>query len=233
MRSQLPIVARENPLKTSKFTMKIFYSLFSLIALFSVLIAVPVNGGSAVPTPKASPTDVLKALFKALKITDVDPATCVKDVTGSGMQFRNFADEIEKANVTQAIGSLNKALTALSSAVSGCGVQEVQTKLDAIARAIKFAKINTQGFDKVVSIIVGASDLWKDIQVLAQAAKKGDPNGIGNAIGTLLNEWTQVTGGCKSNKGCQMVDGIIRVIQQVALDIGPCEQALPPIVDHV
>ena len=48
----------------------------------------------------------------------------------------NFADEIEKANVTQAIGSLNKALTALSSAVSGCGVQEVQTKLDAIARAI-------------------------------------------------------------------------------------------------
>ena len=30
-----------------------------------------------------------------------------------------------------------------------------------------------------------------------------------------------------------MVDGIIRVIQQVALDIGPCEQALSPIVDHV
>lgn len=213
--------------------MKIFYSLFALVALLSVLIAVPVNGGSAVPTPKASPTDVLKALFKALKITDVDPATCVKDVTGSGIQFRNFADEIEKDNVTQAIGSLNKALTALSSSVSGCGVQEVQTKLDAIARAIKFAHINTQGFDKVVSIIVGASDLWKDIQVLAQAAKKGDPNGIGNAIGTLLNEWTQVTGGCKSNKGCQMVDGIIRVIQQVALDIGPCEQALSPIVEHV
>ena len=90
-----------------------------------------------------------------------------------------------------------------------------------------------QGFDKVVSVIVGASDLWKDIQALAQAAKSGDATNIGNAIGTLLNEWTQVTGGCKTSKGCQMVDGIIKVIQQGALDITPCENGLAPIVAAV
>ena len=97
---------------------------------------------------------------------------------------------------------MNKGLSALSSSVAGCGVQEVQTKLDALALSIKFAHINMQGFDKVVSVIVGASDLWKDIQALAQAAKSGDATNIGNAIGTLLNEWTQVTGGCKTSKGC-------------------------------
>ena len=220
-------------LQKIKIKMKVLLSYCLLVICLVFTTTVVVSAGTTPPTPKTSPTAVLTALFKALKITDVDPTTCVQDITGADIQFRNFADEVEHENVTQAIGSLNKGLSALSSSVAGCGVQEVQTKLDALALSIKFAHINMHGFDKVVSVVVGASDLWKDIQALAQAAKSGDATNIGNAIGTLLNEWTQVTGGCKTSKGCQMVDGIIKVIQQVALDITPCENGLAPIVTAV
>ena len=65
-------------------------------------------------TPKVKATDVLKTLFKVLKIADIDPTTCVNEMTGAGMQFRNFADEIETKNFTQAISSLNKGLSGLS-----------------------------------------------------------------------------------------------------------------------
>ena len=67
------------------------------------------------------------------------------------------------------------------------------SKVDALALAIKFAK--TSDLDKVVKVVVGASDLWDDIEALAKAASGGSASGIGNAIGKLLDKWTQVTGG--------------------------------------
>merc|ERR1711968_371734 len=123
-----------------------------------------------------------------------------------------MGDEVSSANYTLAVASLGEGL-------------------DALSLAIKWAKINTKGLDNTVKVLVGASDLWKVIKNAASAAKSGDSDNIAKAIGQLLDEWTQVTGGCKGNKGCQMVDGIIRVIQQVAGDITPCENSLKPAVD--
>jgi len=201
--------------------------------LFLVLVcaAVTFAGAKTVPpTPKSSTEKVIDTLFKLLKINDVDVSTCLKDINGADIKFRDFADEVGTNNYTMAVESLGQGISALSSSVSQCGVEEVQHKLDALALAIKWAKISTKGLDSSVKVLVGASDLWKDMEALATAAKSGDSTNIANAIGQLLSEWTQVTGGCGDNKGCQTVDGIIRVIQTVAGDIAPCEEALKPAV---
>ena len=214
-----------------------------IVVLFVILISIIVNvhahsvrnyvaiTDSAPGTPKVTGIKVLQTLFKVLQITNVDPQECVKDITGAGVHFRDFADDLHNKDFKTGIDSLEKGISSLSSSVSGCGVKEVQTKLDALALAIKFAKISK--LDDAVKIVVGASDLWTNIEVLAKAAKGGDASGIGNAIGKLLSKWTQVTGGCKKKKGCLMVDGVIRIIQTVAKDLGPCENALSPIVNDM
>ena len=58
-----------------------------------------------------------------------------------------------------ALSDLSRGLSALSTSVSGCGLTEVQAKIDMLAAAIKWANISTAGFDKDVKIIVDASDL--------------------------------------------------------------------------
>ena len=71
--------------------------------------------------PKVTGVGVLKTLFKVLQITDVDPEDCVHDITGAGMQFRDFAIEINAKNYSMAIGSLNKGISSLSASVGGWG----------------------------------------------------------------------------------------------------------------
>jgi len=171
---------------------------------------------------------VLAELFKLLKITDVDTAKCVQDVGGSEAFFRDFATDIKGKNYSMAIGDLSRGISGLSTAVDDCGVEEVQHKLDALAASIKWANISTAGLDHAVEILVDASDLWKDIEALATAVTAKDTTAVGTAIGSLLSDWTAVTGGCKNSKPCQFIDGLLRVLQVVMTDVKPCEAALTP-----
>ena len=139
-----------------------------IVVLFVILISIIVNvhahsvrdyvaiTASAPGTPKVTGIKVLQTLFKVLQITNVDPQECVKDITGAGVHFRDFADDLHNKDFKTGIDSLEKGISSLSSSVSGCGVKEVQTKLDALALAIKFAKISK--LDDAVKIVVGASD---------------------------------------------------------------------------
>jgi len=65
---------------------------------------------------------------------------------------------------------------------------------------------------------------------VAAAVEAKDPTAVGKAIGTLLDDWTAVSGGCKGHKACQIIDGLLRVIGVTASDVAPCEAALEPAV---
>ena len=146
------------------------------------------------PAPKASSfaEKVVAELFKLLKITDVDPSTCVSDVGRADVLFRDFAKDVASKNVTVAVRQLARGLSSLTSSISGCGVTEVQNKIDLLAASIHWANISTAGFDKDVKVVVGASDLWTDIANLGAAVSKEDYSAVGSAIGTLLNDWSTI-----------------------------------------
>jgi hypothetical protein len=115
--------------------------------------------------------------------------------------------------------------------VSGCGVTEVQAKIDMLAASIKWANISTAGFDKDVKIIVGASDLWNDLSALAAAITSKDTTAMASAIQKLLTDWTNITGGCAaSSTACKFLDGLLRMVQVVAQNVAPCEAAIEPVV---
>jgi hypothetical protein len=121
--------------------------------------------------------------------------------------------------------ALGDGVSSLSTSVSGCGVAEVASKLDALAAAVKWA--NVSGLDGAVKVLVGAADLEKDLQALGAAIQSGDSTAVGNALGALLDQWTAVAGGC-SSKTCSFVDGILRVVQTVATDYAACDAAIEP-----
>jgi len=192
---------------------------FLLLLLCGVVVT------SSAPTPTPESEKILAALFKVLKISDVDPAACVNDVSGAGKDFRDFADDVKAGNYTESLSSLGDGLSSLSTSVSGCGVAEVESKLDALAAAVKWANITK--LDNAVKVLVGAADLEKDLQALGTAIRSGDPTSIGNSLGDLLDQWTAVTGGC-SSKTCSFVDGILRIVQTVATDYAACDAAIEP-----
>ncbi len=190
--------------------------------------------GAVIPTITPDPVKILDELFKLLGVTGVDTVTCVKDVSGAGHFLRDFADDLETKNYTQAVSALGRGISALSSSVNDCGVQQIQSRLDALAASIKWANISTAGFDKVVQILVSASDMEKDIEGLAAAIRTGDASQIGTAIQTLLNDWTSITGGCDpSSKACNFIDGILKVVMTIAQDIQPCEAAIEPAIANL
>ena len=179
----------------------------------------------AAATPAPASEKVLAALFKVLKIDDVDPAACVNDVSGAGKDLRDFATDLSHGNYSEALVALGDGVSSLSTSVSGCGVAEVASKLDALAAAVKWA--NVSGLDGAVKVLVGAADLEKDLQALGAAIQSGDSTAVGNALGALLDQWTAVAGGC-SSKTCSFVDGILRVVQTVATDYAACDAAIEP-----
>ena len=71
------------------------------------------------------------------------------------------------------------------------------------------------------------------MEAIATAAKSGDAEEIGNSLSAFLGDWSQVTGGCGDHKGCKLVGGLLRIIQEVATDIEPCKEALEPIVTQM
>jgi len=186
----------------------------------------------APPVPKSDVAEkVVAELFKLLGITDVDAQTCVNDVGGADVFFRDFAQDVSGKNYTLAVSDLARALSALSTSVSDCGVTEVQAKIDMLAASIKWANISTAGFDKDVKIIVGASDLWNDLAALATAISSKDTTAMATAIQKLLTDWSNLTGGCGANATtCKFLDGLLRMVQVVAQNVAPCEAAIEPVV---
>lgn len=174
---------------------------------------------------------ILKVLFKLMKI-DADPSTCISDTTGVSTNIKDFTAEYKAKNYEAAIGSLSHVFSGLSSSIGDCGIPQVAKKFDAAALATKFAKIGKK-LDGLDSIVIGASELGHDIEAIVTAAESGNSDNIGNAIGTFLGDWTQITGGCGDHKGCKLVGGVLRIIQEVAKDIGPCEDALLPAVSKM
>jgi len=190
------------------------------------------------PSPKPQPLNntfaqgVLTRVFKLLKITDVRPSACVADVSNADVMFRDFATDIQSKQYTTAMVDLSRGLSSLSNSVSGCGVQEIRHKLDALAASVRWANISMSSFDKSVQILVGASDLWEPLMGVASAVAKRDPDSVGDALIALLNDWTSVVGGCNGNKICQLVDGVLRAIAVTSKEVVPCENALQPAVEN-
>jgi len=193
-----------------------FCRLFLLLALLSLCYV------QAVP----STYEVAKLLFKVMGITDVDPATCVADVNGFNLAFKNFAEEIKSKNYKMAVTSLGQGISYLSSSVSGCGIKQINLKLDALATAIKFAKINTAGIDSAIDVIIGVSHVEKDIEAIADAISRDDSNAIAESINQLLNDWSQVPGCSSDSKICRFFNSLLQVFQEVAQDVKPCEAVL-------
>jgi hypothetical protein len=187
------------------------------------------------PVPKSSLVEKIMAeLFKLLKITDVDAQTCVNDVGGAEVFLRDFAQDIAGKNYSLAMGDLARGLSGLSTSVAGCGLTEVQAKIDLLAASIKWANISTAGFDKDVKIIVDASDLWEDLAGLATAVTSKDSTAIASALNKLLSDWTSITGGCGANSTtCKFLDGLLRMVQVVAANTAPCEAAIEPAVTNL
>jgi hypothetical protein len=199
-----------------------------MMRIVLLLVSLVVVTANYAAIPQASAETVLTALFKVFKVTDVDPATCVTDSTGAETDFRQFAEEWKDKRYEDAIASLSSGFNALSSTLGDCGVDQLQHLIDAGSLAVKFAKIGKK-LDDIDSLLVGASDLVEDVHFIAEAVSDGDDAEIGNAIGKFLIDWTQVIGGCgDDHKGCAFVGGVLRIIQEVATDIKPCEDAIRP-----
>lgn len=194
--------------------------MFLRILVLSVVLASAFANYAALP--KASPETILTVIFKLFKV-DADASTCISDSTGVSQQIRDFGEEYHNKQYEQALASLAKAFSSMSSSITDCGVPQISHKFDAAALATKFAKISSK-IDKVDSIVVGASELVEDVEAIATAAKGGDAEEIGNSISAFLGDWSQVAGGCGDHKGCKLVGGLLRIIQEVATDIEPCKQ---------
>jgi hypothetical protein len=173
--------------------------------------------------------EVVNELYKVLKITDKNAATCVKDVGGANMYFKHFAQDIASKNYSTAVFDISRGLNSLSTAMNDCGTREVQIKIDALASAIKWANISTAALDETVKILVGASDLWQDIEALAKAVLAKDTTAIGQSLSTLLDAWSSITGGCEAmgnSTACRFMDGLLHILSVTEEQIAPCEAAL-------
>jgi hypothetical protein len=73
-----------------------------------------------------SPTDILSAIFKALGVTGVDPATCVADIGTVNKQMQDFVVALSAKQYKAALDGLAGAIGGLAVSVHGCGVQQVQ-----------------------------------------------------------------------------------------------------------
>jgi tetratricopeptide (TPR) repeat protein len=188
------------------------------------------DGYADVPrTNSTFATKVISFVFKHLGITDVNVTGCVSDVSNSGVRFKDFATDLKHRQYKSALEELSRGISGLANAVTTCGVKEVQTKIDALAAAVKFANISTYIIDDGAKILIGASDLWKDLEYLQAAIESKNPDSVGDALTKLLDDWTSVEGGCQSGqKICQWVDGLLRTIAATAKEVEPCEEALSP-----
>jgi len=199
-----------------------------MLRVFITLAVLAVAAAATVDVKKV----VATLFFKAFGIKDVDVSNCVSNVEGTSTSLKSFSAEVKVRDYKTAVLSLGKAISLLSSSVASCGVKEVNLKLDSLAIALKYPKI-TSGVDKAVSIVIGAGRVEKDVEALAAAWSAGNSVGVANSIGNLLNDWNAVAGGCKAgSKVCPFVNGLLKLFQQTAKNIGPCENSLVAVVSQ-
>jgi hypothetical protein len=176
--------------------------------------------------------EIVQTLLEKAGITDVNLTTCISDVGLSELQFRDFAVDLAAKKYKSAVEVLARGLSALASSVSACGVEEIGTKLDTLATAVKFANISTTVLDFGVKVLVGASDLWTDLEAVEKAVVSKDTSSIGTSLSTLLSDWSSIEGGCKSGETvCNIVDGLLKVVAATAKEVTPCEDAVKPAVE--
>ena len=182
------------------------------------------------PYVEIQTVDVVAALFELLHI-DANPQACVTDGVGVEISLRAFEQELRGGDFPNAMSSLSNAVSYLSTSIQACKVQDVNMKLDALAGAIKFAKISTAGLDRSVNVLIGTSDMGTDIEAIAHSVSAADSQGLADALGKTMSDFFMITGGCSStDKACNMVNGVLSVFQEVARDFGPCKAAILPIV---
>jgi len=173
---------------------------------------------------------IVKLIFKSLGITDVDVDQCIGDVSGFELKATQFQQEVKSKDYKMAVSSLSSAISYLSSSVGDCGVKEINLKFDSLAIALKFAKL-TAAVDGAVDVVVGLSHVEKDIEAIATAIANEDSDALAQGINSLLSDWSQVAGGCSADaKGCNFISGLLRIIQEVAQDVKPCEAAIEAVV---
>ncbi|GMH63759.1 hypothetical protein TrLO_g576 [Triparma laevis f. longispina] len=164
---------------------------------------------------------IFKALLKLAGITDVDVDTCFKDVTSTETSFRDFSSDVQSKLYKAAIIDLNKALLGFETSIHDCGVPEIETKIASIATALKFAKIS-DALDSALSIVIDATDVAVHITDLSVDIISGDADKIAQDITDLLNDWEKIAGDCTA-ESCKFIDGFLKILQVVAVDItGPC-----------
>lgn len=174
---------------------------------------------------------VMSYVLKKLGITDVDVNTCVQDFGNSEVRFHDFGLDIKSKKYQSSIEELARGISALANSVSDCKVKEVQQKLDALAASVRWANISTGWLDRDIKVVVSASNLWGDLEAVAKAVEDKNFDSIGDTLTTLLNDWTSIEGGCKTDQMvCQVVDGLMKVIAATAKEVTPCEDALKPAI---
>jgi len=176
---------------------------------------------------------VLTFVFKHLNITDVDFDTCLSDIGNSEIHLQDFGIDMKHKRYRSGLANLGRGVSALANSVSGCDLKEIRHRIDSLASNIHFANISAGTFDKATTAIIGASDMWKDVDAVRSAVVSKDANAIGDSLGKMLDDFSSVEGGCKAHGGavCKVVDGLLRVAAVTAKDITACEQALEPAVD--
>eukprot|EP00929_Paragymnodinium_shiwhaense_P004703 TRINITY_DN10581_c0_g1_i1.p1 TRINITY_DN10581_c0_g1~~TRINITY_DN10581_c0_g1_i1.p1 ORF type:complete len:856 (+),score=251.75 TRINITY_DN10581_c0_g1_i1:97-2664(+) len=191
------------------------------------------------PKAAALVRDVVGLLFRAFGIK-ASADTCVKDFTGARVLLREFSEQVHQKEYDDASVSLSRALTSISRSVDGCGLTQLQHKLNAFANKVRWAKGVADASNKTVQILVDASDLMPAIEQLAEAVKSEDTTAIGNKLLALLSEWTAIEGGCKDDeKTCKLVDGLIRALALISQKIRPtaqnmktCEHVIAPAISN-
>jgi len=165
---------------------------------------------------------IIAALFHLLQI-QADPRLCASDVGGVSTALRDFAVDLSSNNITTALTSLGSACSALSSAINDCQVPALQAKLDTFAAATKIANFTI--LNGAINVIVGASDLGKDITDLSLKLLAQDYAGTASALQALSMKFSAITGGCGNSGGCRIVDGILKMTVSVVSNAQSCKQA--------
>lgn len=176
---------------------------------------------------------LILAIFKNLNVSAVSQA-CIKDIGGVGTSLKNFAQDFAQTPVDydDAISSLSAATSAMSAASADCDVPALQREFSAFTNALRWANKTLHN-----EIIVGSIDLLPKLKELAAAISSGDSQKIAKAFTDLLKEWTHIEDitsickGDKQEKACKIVDGILKILQQISADIAPCRDAIVTTMD--
>jgi hypothetical protein len=165
-------------------------------------------------------------------ITNVNLTACISDVGNSPQRFNDFSVDMKNKKYVSAVEELGRGLSALANAITTCGVEDVAIKFTTLATRVKFANVSTSWLG--TKVLVGASDLWKDLQRLQGAVESGNSTEVGEKLGTLVEAWTAIDGGCERDLHvCEVIDGLLKVVGATASKVTYCVSALRPVVEDM